>query len=278
MHADEARKREEARNDGGWHACNTKPETNRLIFFFASTLIAIIACMIVGFGATQYKDNLLYEFYDGARENLAAAIVVGAMLIVVGLIGCFGAVFNHRNGVLCFFIFCFTVLVGQLFVITFFYARMHPDSVRLEQTQFKTKWISFAAEARGGSEDRNKAARKFLSNIQTEYACCGYDDVNDPVGCEGTGVPSSGPGEPAKPACLQLPATCDEKNKANPCKDKLADFVHDAMEPWAVGYIIFLVFEFLLLFSMCLVLCHIKPEAKDTAQYIGDYYQTKNPA
>ena len=272
MHADEARKRAEARSDEGWHACNTAPETNRLIFFFASTLVAIIACMIVGFGATQYKDNLLYEFYDGARENLAAAIVVGALLIVVGVIGCFGAVFNHRNGVLCFFIFCFVVLIGQLFVITFFYARMHPDSVRLEQGEFKVKWLEFAAEAKkpGGGDDsaagdRIKATRQFLNNIQTEYACCAYDDAFDPPGCDDT-------------ACVQRPATCAKANENTPCKDKLAQFVHDAMEPWAVGYIIFLVFEFLLLFSMCLVLCHIKPEAKDTAQYIGDYYTTKNPA
>ena len=91
------------------------------------------------------------------------------------------------------------MLIGQLFVITFFYARMHPDSVRLEQGEFKVKWLEFAAEAKkpGGGDDsaagdRIKATRQFLNNIQTEYACCGYDDVNDPVGCEGTGVPCTG--------------------------------------------------------------------------------------
>ena len=121
---------------------------------FPSRLITIIACMIVSFGATQLKDNLLYEMYDGARENLSAAIVVGALLIVVGCIGCFGAFTSHRSGVLCFFIFCVAVLVGQLFVITFFYARMHEDSVQLEQSAFKVKWIEFAKDARQkGSDD-----------------------------------------------------------------------------------------------------------------------------
>ena len=146
--------------------------------------------MIVSFGATQLKDNLLYEMYDGARENLSAAIVVGALLIVVGCIGCFGAFTSHRSGVLCFFIFCVAVLVGQLFVITFFYARMHEDSVQLEQSAFKVKWIEFAKDARqkgsddAAVEDRRKQTSRFLTLIQTEYECCAYDEDNDPALCD----------------------------------------------------------------------------------------------
>ena len=255
---------------------------------FPSRLITIIACMIVSFGATQLKDNLLYEMYDGARENLSAAIVVGALLIVVGCIGCFGAFTSHRSGVLCFFIFCVAVLVGQLFVITFFYARMHEDSVQLEQSAFKVKWIEFAKDARqkgsddAAVEDRRKQTSRFLTLIQTEYECCAYDEDNDPALCDDDAMDAQiardvDGKEGGTSPCLQLSAPCTE-NADRPCKAKLAEFVHDALEPWAIGYIIFLVFEFLLLFSMCLVLCHIKPEAKDSAQYIGDYYQTKNPA
>ena len=288
MHADEARKRAEAAEAGGWSACNTTRQTNQLLFFFTSTLFTIIACLIVSFGATQMQNNLLYEMYPGARENLSAAIVVGALLIVVGCIGCFGAFFKRRTAVLCFFIFCLAVLIGQLFVITFFYARMHEDSVRLEQATFKEKWIEFARDARvKGSDDeaveaRRKDASLFLTGIQTEYACCAYDETDGPAGCDDekleeqlqrdAGV-SVGGGEP----CLQLFAPCTD-NAGSPCKAKFAEFVRDALEPWAVGYIIFLAFEFVLLFSMCLVLCKIKPEARDSAEYIGDYYQTKNPA
>ena len=39
MHADEARKRKEAADADGWHACNTTRDTNRLLFFFASTQV-----------------------------------------------------------------------------------------------------------------------------------------------------------------------------------------------------------------------------------------------
>lgn len=194
-----------------------------------------------------------------------AALVVGSILIAVSCVGCFGAVFNSRQAVLCFFMVTFVVLIGELFVVTFFYARMDADSVTLAQPDFKAKWLDFAArgKAEGTSDDEKKALRLFLADIQSEFLCCGYDDPDDPVGCDADAG-----------ACLQLiGASCAPANALVPCKDKLPEFVNGAMHPWFVGYVIFAVFQFLLLFGTCMLLCHIKPEAKDTAQYIGDYYQ-----
>ncbi|XP_016002314.2 CD82 antigen [Rousettus aegyptiacus] len=144
--------------------------TKYLLFLF-NLLFFILGAMILGFGVWILADKNSYIFVLQTSSNSLNVgayvfIGVGAVTMLMGFLGCIGAVNEVRCLLGLYFVFLLLILISQVTVGVLFYFNM--DKVKQEIGSIMTKLIQ---NYKDGQEDKLQEAWDY---VQAQGKCCGW--------------------------------------------------------------------------------------------------------
>lgn len=145
--------------------------TKYFLFLF-NLLFFILGAMILGFGVWILADKSSFIFVlqtSSSSLNVGAYVFigVGAVTMLMGFLGCIGAVNEVRCLLGLYFVFLLLILVTQVAAGVLFYFNM--DKVKQEVGGIITKIIQ---NYKDGQEDKLQEAWDY---VQAQGKCCGWD-------------------------------------------------------------------------------------------------------
>ncbi|XP_064635741.1 CD9 antigen-like [Lineus longissimus] len=217
---------------GGCYTCI------RYLMFAFNFLFWLLGCAILGVGIWVRVDPQFSQYIQhvNLKELYTAAyilIAVGVIIMVLGFLGCCGAIRESQCMLVTFFIFLFVIFVVLL--AAGIWAVVNKNS-------FRDKVNEFISDDVRKTKAGDALAEQRMDNLQESLKCCGAGSVLD--------------------YGLSPPKSCFEDNSKIPytegCTDKLFKFVSDNLLVVAgVAIGIGLVMLFGMIFSMMLC-CSIR--------------------
>lgn len=175
--------------------------------FAFNFLFWLLGCAILGVGIWIRVDPS-FQKYAGEGEGFNylytgayILIAVGAVIMVIGFLGCCGAIRESQCMLATFFVFLFLIFAVLLGVgIWSVYMK---DSLENE--------VSTVLNDRVAKYKTDQASQEFMDNIQINFNCCGADK-----GLEDYGASNA-------------PASCMESSYNKPCTKELFAFFSENM-------------------------------------------------
>ncbi|XP_064415741.1 tetraspanin-1 [Latimeria chalumnae] len=149
----------------------------KYIMFAFNLIIFMVGCVLFGIGIwIKYGDVLvlkILEDYSAYLINLGYfCIIAGFMLIVIGFIGCYGAVRESRCLLLVFFLLVSLIFIGEI-------------AVAVVALMFRDLGMAILRD-----QTLNTLQKKYVFNgssvisqgwdaIMVHFECCGFDNYTD---------------------------------------------------------------------------------------------------
>ncbi|XP_072341006.1 tetraspanin-9 isoform X1 [Scyliorhinus torazame] len=194
----------------------------KYLMFLFNLIFWLCGCGLLGVGIWLSATQGSFATLAPSLPSLSAAnllIAIGAIVMVVGFLGCLGAIKESKCLLLSFFIVLLIIFFMELILIILFFV-------------YKTEVAKYAREdLKDGLEfygtDGNVGLTNAWNIIQTEYKCCGVDNSTDwdvimgsntvPDSCCQESSPSCGGGSPSNwfvPGCYNTIEALLEKQTA----------------------------------------------------------------
>ncbi|XP_028669345.1 tetraspanin-4 [Erpetoichthys calabaricus] len=158
----------------------------KYLMFLFNLIFWLGGCGLFGVGAWLAITQAPFATLSSSFPSLSAAnlfLVLGAVTMVIGFIGCLGAVKEHRCLLMMFFVILLTIFIAEIALGIMLYA-------------FKDKFDQFAMEdLKNGMKHYGKKEEVGLSvawdQVQTGFKCCGVSNKSDWISDNMTSVPHS---------------------------------------------------------------------------------------
>lgn len=146
-------------------------KVTKYFLFLFNLLFFILGAVILGFGVWILADRSSFVFVlQTSSSSLSVGayvfIGVGAVTMVMGFLGCIGAVNEVRCLLGLYFTFLLLILIAQVAAGVLFYFNM--DKVKQEMGSIVTKLIQ---NYKDGQEDRLQEGWDY---VQAQGKCCGW--------------------------------------------------------------------------------------------------------
>nr|XP_057934859.1 CD81 molecule a [Doryrhamphus excisus] len=178
----------------------------KYLLFFFNFIFWLAGCVILGVALWLRHDpqtsSLLNTNFDGAPApstfyiSVHILIAVGAVMMVVGFLGCYGAI-QESQCLLGTFFACLVILFACE-VAAGIWGFMHKDTVSKEMINYYDSIYDRAMEQSIGETERKKAAATVLKVFHETLSCCGkgtgtsiFTHITDALGVTDL-CPSSG--------------------------------------------------------------------------------------
>ncbi|XP_052066529.1 CD9 antigen-like [Mytilus californianus] len=161
---------------GSCHTCI------KYLMFGFNFLFWLLGCAMLGVGIWILVDDEFDKYTDGVDEfsllytAAYVVIVVGIIIMVIGFLGCCGAIRENQIMLVLFFaclfiIFCALLGIGIYMIVA-------KDGFRNVVSEVLKKKVKDTCD---GNED----ATNFMQVIQENFKCCGADGLTDyaPTSC-----------------------------------------------------------------------------------------------
>jgi hypothetical protein len=199
------------------------------------TVLAGIVLMFMGLYAMLAPSVRLYS--DGVPM---ATILVGVFVVFVSIIGCCGAVWEHKPTLLVYFTILLVLIVFQF--------------IAAAVTLADTKNIDYILDS--AWQNAYDHHPKVIREIEDEYACCGFRNITD----------RAVPKYPAD-ACTKS----DWFGYKTPCFDNLYDAYRRHQQTFGIwGIVLALIQIFALLFAYVLIKFLPSPDQRER-QYLSEH-------
>lgn len=159
------------RDLGGCYSCI------KYLMFAFNFLFWLLGCAILGVGIWVRVDKNFKEYIDGSESfnvlYTAAYILiaVGAIIMVIGFLGCCGAIRESQCMLATFFIFLFIIFIVLL----------GAGIWAIVQKQSLKDAVEKALVENVRNYYENDAAKNFMDSIQESFECCGAKGAQDYV-------------------------------------------------------------------------------------------------
>ncbi|XP_068097473.1 tetraspanin-4-like isoform X1 [Hyperolius riggenbachi] len=220
----------------------------KITMFIFNLIFWLGGCGILGVGVWLAVTQGKFATLSISFPSLSAAslfMVTGSVIMVVGFIGCLGAVTEHRCLLLSFFVVLLIIFLLEIISLILFFA-------------YNDNFHSYA------QDDLKKGLKLYQSKdnlgltnawdiVQTEFRCCGVKNKTDWLEVRNTTiVPHS--------CCMEHSATCQSNPSTwwqEPCYEKVKKWVQSNISSVGIfGICILIVQVFGLIFSM-LMYCQV---------------------
>ncbi|XP_026143932.1 tetraspanin-4-like isoform X2 [Carassius auratus] len=205
-------------------------------------------CGILGVGVWLSITQGNFATLSSSLPSLSAAnllIAVGSIIMVIGCLGCVGAVKENRPLLLSFFILLLMILLLEILFIILFFA--YQDEIDLyAQSDLKKGLQLFGTEG-------NIGLTNAWSIVQTDFRCCGVNNHTDWFHVyNATRVPDS--------CCLEYSDNCGLENPGTwwtaPCYERVKGWLQENLVAlWIFALCTALTQILGLVFSMT-IFCH----------------------
>lgn len=146
----------------------------KYLMFVFNLVFWLCGCGLLGVGIWLSATQGNFATLAPSLPSLSAAnlvIATGTIVMVVGFLGCLGAIKENKCLLLSFFIILLTIFLMELILVILFFV-------------YKTEVADYAREdLKAGLDLYGAAGNIGLTNawniIQTEYTCCGVDNSTD---------------------------------------------------------------------------------------------------
>ncbi|XP_066276230.1 tetraspanin-8-like [Branchiostoma lanceolatum] len=194
----------------------------KILLFIFNFIFWIIGIAILAIGIWLRVDDRISKVVAGEIDlgffytACYVLIVAGAFTMVVGFLGCWGAVKENR-----LFLLIFAILIGLLVLLEFvagILAVVYRNDLNV--------WVKEAVDTALDGEsvnDKPPEFQDFVRSLQTEFTCCGlnsFRDWDNPC-TQGQCVVCTGND------CLEATTCTPNRNVHQPCLSKLNTFLED---------------------------------------------------
>ncbi|XP_038636980.1 tetraspanin-9-like isoform X2 [Scyliorhinus canicula] len=175
----------------------------KYLMFLFNLIFWLCGCGLLGVGIWLSATQGSFATLAPSLPSLSAAnllIAIGAIVMVVGFLGCLGAIKESKCLLLSFFIVLLIIFFMELILIILFFV-------------YKTEVAKYAREdlktgLKFYGSDGNVGLTNAWNIIQIEYKCCGVDNATDWGGIMGTNtVPDS--------CCQESSSSCGGGSPSN---------------------------------------------------------------
>ncbi|KAM8927584.1 tetraspanin-4-like [Pelodytes ibericus] len=224
----------------------------KITMFIFNLIFWLGGCGILGVGVWLAVTQGKFATLSISFPSLSAAslfMVTGSVIMVVGFIGCLGAVTEHRCLLLTFFVVLLIIFLLEMISMGLFLV-------------YKEKFHGYAQEdLKKGLKlyktDGNLGLTNAWDIVQTQFRCCGVKNVTDWFGIlQNASVPHS--------CCSEHSDDCQDQPDSwwkEPCYKKVESWVADNMSSVRIfGICILVVQVFGLVFSMVMYCQVLKAE------------------
>uniref|UniRef100_G1K3H4 Tetraspanin n=1 Tax=Xenopus tropicalis TaxID=8364 RepID=G1K3H4_XENTR len=222
----------------------------KITMFIFNLIFWLGGCGILGVGVWLAVTQGKFATLSVSFPSLSAAslfMVTGSIIMVVGFIGCLGAVTEHRCLLLTFFVILLIIFLLEMISMALFLT-------------YTEQFHNYAQEdLKKGLQLYNTTGNLGLTNawdiVQTEFRCCGVKNATDWLESKGS-VPHT--------CCVEHSPAC----KSNPklwweeaCYNKVRNWVESNIRSVGIfGICILVVQVFGLIFSMLMYCQVVKAE------------------
>lgn len=214
----------------------------KYLMFAFNFLFWLLGCAILGVGIWILVDENFDKYVDGADEfkmlhtGAYILIAVGVIIMVIGFLGCCGAIKESQCMLGLFFAFLF--LIFAILLGAGIWAIVAKDSM---QEMVNSVLLRESKRCCDLGDDGRTRARNFMDLVQRKFECCGATGIID------YGISTAG--------CLtEKYVPCDGVHTTTGCTQKLFDFFANSLliiAGVAIGIAVILILG--MIFSM--VLC-----------------------
>ncbi|CAL1532430.1 unnamed protein product [Lymnaea stagnalis] len=181
----------------------------KYLMFAFNFIFWLLGCAILGVGIWLRVDENTVEFMKESTlveifHTLAYVLIaIGFFIMVIGFLGCCGAIRESQCMLATFFLFLFIIFATLLgFGI---WAAVAKESFK-EKTE---TWLKEAVE----NYDKNEAQKALMDGVQNYFQCCGYKNGIADYGLSGVTESS----------------TCKADNIMKPCSSALYSWVESKL-------------------------------------------------
>lgn len=191
----------------------------KYMLFLFNLFFWLGGCGLLGVGVWLSVSQGSFATLSPSFPSLSAAnliIILGAVVMVTGFLGCLGAIKENKCLLLSFFIVLLIILLAELILLILFF--VYTDKVRENARQDLKEGLVLY------NLGNNAGLRDAWNTIQREWRCCGVTKPDDWSSVmEDNVVPDS--------CCQQLNLNCG-RNASNSfwthgCYDKMEQWVDD---------------------------------------------------
>jgi len=217
-------------------------KTTQLVVFFVNFLAFVAGLVILITSISALKNS---DFYgelvkyangeDSLRFVLCVGIVLGALLILLGFLGCCGAFFESECLLCLFSTVLIVIILAQIFAGVFVFVEKDKVNNLIEGAMNKTS-----------QNLTEPGICDMWDNIQTKLECCGL-----------TGEPLSAPSSCAKVG------NCKPDSLKHGCVNAMESYITGNNTPIAVALLIFVLVEL----AAVLLACCLRSDIKNSGGY-----------
>ncbi|KAM5132390.1 tetraspanin-4-like isoform 2-T2 [Mantella aurantiaca] len=220
----------------------------KITMFIFNLIFWLGGCGILGVGVWLAVTQGKFATLSISFPSLSAAslfMVTGSVIMVVGFIGCLGAVTEHRCLLLTFFVVLLIIFLLEIISLVLFFA--YNDNFHSYAQEDLKKGLALYQ-----TKD-NLGLTNAWDIVQTEFRCCGVKNYTDWLDMRNsTTVPHS--------CCTEHSASCQSNPSTwwtDPCYQKVKKWVESNISSVGIfGICILVVQVFGLIFSM-LMYCQV---------------------
>jgi len=174
--------------------------------FAFNFLFWLLGCAILGVGIWIRVDPNFRQYVDSSDAfnylytGAYILIVVGVLVMIIGFLGCCGAIRESQCMLATFFVFLF--IIFAVLLAAGIWAIIAKDDLKESVTKTLEESVR--------KYNTDNASKVFMDNVQNNFKCCG----------------SSKGGEDYRHFDLDAPESCG-KNQKQSCDDKLFEYFRD---------------------------------------------------
>ncbi|XP_051885780.1 tetraspanin-9 isoform X2 [Pristis pectinata] len=189
----------------------------KYLMFVFNLIFWLCGCGLLGVGIWLSATQGNFATLAPSLPSLSAAnlvIAIGTIVMVVGFLGCLGAIKENKCLLLSFFVILLTIFLMELILVILFFV-YKTEVAEYAREDLKTGLSLYGTEG-------NIGLTNAWNIIQTEYECCGVDNSTDWGTIKGNNVvPDS--------CCQEYSKDCGQHDSskwfAKGCYDKIEAFV-----------------------------------------------------
>jgi len=152
---------------------------NRILLIGASLLMLVIACVVLSQTAIMFDDNVLFTAIFREGRNASKLLKAFAGLLMMNCtIGFAAGFFKWREVVKVFLIAQHFLIIFAIVCVLILSTVGNQNSLQVDQGDLKEGWIQVMQAIADGKDPESKFF-DFISTIQEEGSCCGFDSSVD---------------------------------------------------------------------------------------------------
>jgi hypothetical protein len=158
-------------------------DCNRTLVYVGCLLEALGGLTIMGFASAAINQDppidKVWWMVEGGQAYLVTMVVIAICLIFLSLVGIFGAKSRDKATLLCFYLLAFVFITVRLVYTSVIFETFQPNQLDAFVPIFKQEWIKMVSTSKQSSDSiDSKRAVAFVSYVQSQGKCCGFDDAS----------------------------------------------------------------------------------------------------